>query len=245
MALTYAIADIHGRFDLLQKADYAICADFSKAIEHHETPPTIVYTGDLIDRGLESANVISYLMDSRNNQHCKRIVIAGNHEDMMVEIYQKRSDTGLLHWWIGNGGGQTLYSYNREVNGMSLSEIDPVKIIKASHIEWLENLPRAYADEHRVYVHAYIDPTLPISEQSADKMAWTRWPVGTDLPSFEGKHIVHGHEQSKNHPLLLKNRTNLDSFAWYTHRLVIGVFDDGLPGGPIRVLEVLGDKYEG
>jgi hypothetical protein len=40
--------------------------------------------------------------------------------------------------------------------------------------------------------------------------------------------------------ILKKNRTNLDTFAWYTGRLVIGVFDDDTPGGPLEILEVRG-----
>jgi hypothetical protein len=37
--------------------------------------------------------------------------------------------------------------------------------------------------------------------------------------------------------LLLKaHRTNLDSFAWKTGRLAIGVFDDDRAGGPVEIL---------
>jgi hypothetical protein len=38
----------------------------------------------------------------------------------------------------------------------------------------------------------------------------------------------------------MKNRTNLDTFAWNTGRLVIGVFDDDTPGGPLEILEAQG-----
>jgi hypothetical protein len=41
-------------------------------------------------------------------------------------------------------------------------------------------------------------------------------------------------------PILKKNRTNLDTFAWYTGRLVFAVFDDETPGGPLEFLEVRG-----
>jgi hypothetical protein len=37
---------------------------------------------------------------------------------------------------------------------------------------------------------------------------------------------------------------NLDTFAWYTGRLAIGVFDDAAPGGPIEVLEVHGERFD-
>jgi len=58
------------------------------------------------------------------------------------------------------------------------------------------------------------------------------------------RHVVHGHHQHANGPIFKKNRTNLDTFAWYTGRLAIGVFDDGRPGGPIEVLKVNGEPIE-
>jgi serine/threonine protein phosphatase 1 len=39
-------------------------------------------------------------------------------------------------------------------------------------------------------------------------------------------------------PILTKGRTNLDTMAWKPGRLAIGVFDDGIPGGPMEILEV-------
>ena len=55
------------------------------------------------------------------------------------------------------------------------------------------------------------------------------------------RHVVHGHHHRAHGPIFKKKRTNLDTFAWYTGRLAIAVFDDGTPGGPIDVLEVNGE----
>src|SRR5262249_35743982 len=57
------------------------------------------------------------------------------------------------------------------------------------------------------------------------------------------RHIVHGHHQHTHGPILKKNRTNLDTFAWYTGRLVIAMFDDKTPGGPLEILEVQGPGH--
>ena len=54
-------------------------------------------------------------------------------------------------------------------------------------------------------------------------------------------HVVHGNHHRAHGPIFKKKRTNLDTFAWYTGRLAIAVFDDGTPGGPIEVLEVNGE----
>jgi serine/threonine protein phosphatase 1 len=39
---------------------------------------------------------------------------------------------------------------------------------------------------------------------------------------------------------LYEGRTNLDTRAWRTGRLVIGVFDDDKPGGPIDFIQIMG-----
>jgi serine/threonine protein phosphatase 1 len=40
--------------------------------------------------------------------------------------------------------------------------------------------------------------------------------------------------------LLYAGRTNLDTAAWKTGRLTIGVFDDDRPGGPVEFIVVQG-----
>jgi serine/threonine protein phosphatase 1 len=52
--------------------------------------------------------------------------------------------------------------------------------------------------------------------------------------------MAYWYDQHASGPILKKNRTNLDTFAWRTGRLAIGVFDDHTPGGPVDILEVRG-----
>ena len=55
MSKTYAIADLHGRFDLLEMALVRIA-------ERVEPSATLVTLGDYVDRGLDSREVIERLM---------------------------------------------------------------------------------------------------------------------------------------------------------------------------------------
>ena len=55
MSKTYAIADLHGRFDLLEMALVQIA-------NHAELPATLVTLGDYVDRGTDSRKVIGRLM---------------------------------------------------------------------------------------------------------------------------------------------------------------------------------------
>ena len=55
---------------------------------------------------------------------------------------------------------------------------------------------------------------------------------------LDKRHVVHGHDAKPDGPILTKGRTNLDTLAWKTGRLVVGAFDDEVPGGPTELLEI-------
>jgi calcineurin-like phosphoesterase family protein len=55
MSKTYAIADLHGRFDLLEMA-------LAKIADHAELSATVVALGDYVDRGPDSRKAIERLM---------------------------------------------------------------------------------------------------------------------------------------------------------------------------------------
>ena len=77
MPFTYAIADLHGRYDLLSEA-------VTKIVEHSKSdrPATIITLGDYVDRGPKSRQVIERLMDW-GSLDMKLVCLKGNHEDIM------------------------------------------------------------------------------------------------------------------------------------------------------------------
>lgn len=234
MSRTYAIADAHGNFDLLCKA-------ISLAEAHAGAAGgTLVILGDFVDRGALSASIIDLLMVGPSLAGWRWIVLQGNHEAIMLHCL---ANPAKLNWWVANGGGETLKSYGY-VNGDSLY---PLKV-PAAHIAWLHSLPVWHEDAHRIYVHAGVPFDQPVTEAGRESLQWMLYPGDVDHGDAEvhlderhcsGKHIVHGHHQSELHPLLKPHRTNLDSFAWMSGRLAVGVFDDALPGGPVEILEAL------
>jgi serine/threonine protein phosphatase 1 len=143
-----------------------------------------------------------------------------------------------LDWWLTNGGGATLISYGQQEGDQA-----DVTVVPAAHLDWVEQLPLMHVDKHRVFVHAGLDSTCALDEQDAENMIWKIYPDDDDGGHGQ-RHIVHGHHQHAHGPIFKKNRTNLDTFAWYTGRLAIGVFDDARPGGPIEVLEVNGEPID-
>jgi len=222
MSLTYAIADLHGRFDLLESAVFEIRKHAGA------TPFKIITMGDYVDRGPESREIIEFLM-AWQHVDSSLVCLKGNHEEMMVETIRKPLDPD---WWIANGGDATLISYGHPRKGSYQPDVVP-----ADHLAWLDALPLMHVDEYRVFVHAGVDPTCPLDEQKAAVLLWWRYPDGTDVGHGE-RHVVHGHHKFADGPKCYVNRTDLDTFAWYTGRLVIGVFDDSRRGGPVEFIEV-------
>ncbi len=224
MGNTYAIADLHGRYDLLLAAIDAIEADAGGG--------TVVFMGDYVDRGPQSREIIDRLMAGPERPGWRWICLKGNHEAMMVETLST-----ALHpqWWIGNGGGATLLSYGHPERGL----VDK-RVVPKEHVEWIDRLPLMHVDQHRVFVHAGVVEGVPLDKQDEDKVMWMLYPRAADCGHGE-RHVVHGHEQFADGPKLYAHRTDLDTFAWATGRLVVGVFDDEEPGGPVRMIEVKRD----
>jgi serine/threonine protein phosphatase 1 len=214
--LTFAIADLHGRFDLLQDALVEIERYPAGAVGR-----TVVFLGDYIDRGPQGAEVIERLVLGPP-PGWRWICLKGNHEAMMAIALQNPDQ---IDWWIGNGGDATIRSYQ------------PHRELMAAHLAWVQALPTLHVDAHRVFVHGGVDPAIPLDRQPDKTLLWKRYP--RDAGEGHGDlHVVHGHDPNEDGPLRHPGRTDLDTLAWATGRLVVGVFDDARPGGPIDLIEL-------
>jgi serine/threonine protein phosphatase 1 len=217
MSLTCVIPDIHGRYDLLSEGLAAVGARSGEG-------GTIVAIGDYVDKGPQSRQVIERLL-SGAPEGWKLVALKGNHDAMMVDALRNPSKMAS---WLEKGGAAALASYGGDPAG-----------VPQSHLAWLDGLPLMHVDDHRIYVHAGVDPEVPLDRQSEATLLWKRYPKA--FPGgFGALHVVHGHDNSPEGPLLYKGRTNLDTLAWRTGRLVIGVFDDDRPGGPIDFTVIKG-----
>lgn len=235
MPLTYAIADLHGRFDLLEAA-------LARIAEHATLPATLVTMGDYSDRGPQSRQILERLMAGPGHPDWTWVHLKGNHEDIMVRALGNPS---LMGWWLDNGGGQTLLSYGHAKDGPITPDVVPME-----HVQWINSLPLFHEDANRVFVHAWVHPKTPLAEQvdlrcyhGEPALFWTLYR-DDDEGGHLGKHVVHGHHQHAEGPILKSGRTNLDTFAWHSGRLIIGVFDDAKAGGPIEQIEIIGKPYQ-
>jgi serine/threonine protein phosphatase 1 len=213
MHLTYAIGDIHGRDDLLASA-----LDWIDSHGRGEKARRIVFLGDYVDRGPNSAAVIARLMEGPLRSQDRYVCLRGNHEQMLLDA-QTGAD-GAHDFWLANGGKETLASYSGA--------------LPANAIEWMSTLPLSFNDARRFFVHAGVRPGLPLCEQSERDMLWIRQPFLTAEHDF-GLHVVHGQTPDPDGPDLRVFRSNLDTGAVWTDRLCVAVFHPDIPGGPVEI----------
>ena len=217
----YAIADIHGKYDLLLEA-YTQIHDHVGAEKY-----LIVTLGDYIDRGPKSKQVIDFLMDRDGGD---TLCLQGNHERIMLQSIVLKMEPD---WWVRNGGGETLLSYGAiPVEGCF--DTSSYAHVPEDHLRWLASLDLYYETEKQVFVHAGIPQwgmnLEKASDRNQEKMQWMLYDK-RDSGGWKGKHVVHGHRQFEDGPHTWYDekkggRTDLDTWAYHTGRLVVGVFDD-------------------
>ena len=218
MGLTYVIPDLHGRSDLLDEAMAAISA------RSGGEAGTVVMLGDYVDKGPDSKQVIDRLL-AGVAAGWNLIALKGNHDVMMLEALREPAKMAA---WLEKGGDAALASYGG----------DPAAVPPA-HIAWLDRLSLMHVDAHRLYVHAGVDPGVSLDRQSETTLLWKRYPKGF-AEGFGKLHVVHGHDNFPDGPLLYEGRSNLDTLAWRTGRLTIGIFDDDKAGGPVDFISIQG-----
>ena len=218
----YAIGDIHGELEKLSRLYELIAEDAAKS----DAPTMLVHLGDLIDRGPDSRGVVELVMAMHEATHC--LTIQGNHEAMLLSAYDKPMG---VSYWTGNGGEETLASYQR-VNGETE---DWRTTIDKSHINWMRQLPVLWRDDARkiVFVHGGIDP-LHYPNCTDEVKLWTRsshffdtaqWPP---RPELDGILVVHGHTPTENsRPDVRAQRINVDTGACFGGPLTCVVLSAG------------------
>jgi serine/threonine protein phosphatase 1 len=220
MSLTYVIPDLHGRSDLLQDGLALIAAHARGGYG------SLVALGDYVNKGPDSKTVVE-LLRADPLPGWPFIALKGNHDVMMVGALR---DPEKVQGWLERGGDTTLASYGG----------DP-SLVPPGDVEWLDGLALMHLDRHRIYVHAGLDPDFPLDHRSEKTLLTKRYALGDRL-DFGGRHVVHGHDSQADGPKLYEGRSNLDTQAWRTGRLVIAVFDDDTPGGPIDFITVQGPR---
>lgn len=212
----YCVGDIHGRDDLLQQLHEQILEDASSYVG----AKTIIYLGDYIDRGEHSREVIERLL-TETLSGFDSIFLRGNHEQSLLD-FLITAEIGL--GWFRYGGLQTLVSYGVAYSKIPTSRNDLQVLqqtlkerIPESHIDFLEKTRLSHQSGNYYFVHAGINPRVPLERQCAEDQLWIREAFIEHTKPYE-KIIVHGHTIS-DEPDFRSNRIGLDTGAYMSGKL--------------------------
>jgi serine/threonine protein phosphatase 1 len=209
----YVVGDIHGRLDLLEDLLAKIHAD----LQHRPARKTLlVFVGDLIDRGPNSAEVIDRLRTYKR-AGIQPVFLLGNHEEVLLRIVE--GDESLIWSWLQFGGLQCLESYGVDPEKLrKLSGAEIVQAVRAAvpttDIEFMESFIDSCRFGDYLFVHAGIRPGIALEQQSQSDLRWIRDAFLLD-DTDHGFVVVHGHTISEEVEEL-PNRIGIDTGAYRT-----------------------------
>lgn len=157
----FVVGDIHGCVEELA------CLLAHLALGERDR---IIFLGDYIDRGPDSREVISQLLELEKDGKQETIFLKGNHEDMLLDYLGLGGGHGDM--FLYNGGQATLSSY-----GVSNAAAAPEEIaaqFPSSHLRFLMGLKTFYTVSSFCCVHAGVRPFKPLNEQDESDMLWIR-----------------------------------------------------------------------
>ncbi len=202
----YAIGDVHGRADLLERT-------ISDIDRHRKAYPIAhaieIMLGDYIDRGPRSDEVIELLTSRR---------------------LDAQTNPASLAEWQHNGGLETLMSYglapslNPTADDQKQLAALLAERLPTHHYDFLMTLPLSFDCGDYFFVHAGVRPGVALSDQRAEDLLLIREEFLLYKGSF-GKTVVHGHTPV-NEPEIHDNRINRDTGAFATGKLTCAVFEN-------------------
>ncbi len=219
----YAVGDIHGRLDLVDRLLGMIDAD-----DRSRGPAAteLIFLGDLVDRGPELRGVVERLMALREDRSVR--FLRGNHEE--VFLHALTGDLRALRFLIRIGGRETLLSYGitadeyRELDYDELMALIVAKV-PADHIAFLASFEDWIEIGDYLFVHAGIRPGVTLAEQKSSDLCWIRDEFLRHRDSF-GRMVVHGHSITEDIDERA-NRIGIDTGAFASGRLTaIGLEGD-------------------
>jgi serine/threonine protein phosphatase 1 len=220
----YAVGDIHGRIDLL---DLMLAKIDEDRAGRRPKKTFIIFLGDLIDRGPDSAAVVERLRAWRPTG-ARPIFLAGNHEEVLLRILA--GERKILPNWLKFGGAECVRSYGISADRLKrMDEEAAIRLLRAeipkTHQEFLENLADTFRFGDYLFVHAGIRPGVAVDRQDRADLRWIREPFLTDSKEH-GFVVVHGHTIVPSVEER-RNRIGIDTGAYQTGILTaLGIEDD-------------------
>lgn len=226
----YAIGDIHGRADLLDAALERIGTDDAA---RGDAETTLIFLGDLVDRGPDSAEVVERLRRLAEAEVDARFLL-GNHEE--VFLLALSGDARAVRLFCRIGGRETLLSYGLDAAEYESSNYEEVAerlaaLVPPGHRAFLSSFEQLIVVGDYAFAHAGVRPGVPLAEQQGEDLRWIREPF-LDHRGVLEKVVVHGHT-IHGEVEFRRHRIGIDTGGYATGRLSVL----GLEGGERWILD--------
>jgi len=184
----FVLGDIHGQLHTFLK--------LLKKIKYEPKKDLLISTGDLIDRGEHSLELLMYFLNNPNI-----IVLAGNHEDLMVKSFSSRTDADYSRYvWERNGG-----RWNNEVDQKLLKRISQMMVEQFYYAVTI-TLPKGKTvgiTHGDIIGDTWLGEKFDgLPEKELTKLLWSRERAKGNIgAAYNIKNIdytVHGHTPRKN-----------------------------------------------
>lgn len=210
----YAVGDIHGRLDLLDRLLDMIAQDRRRG----ETEARLVFLGDYVDRGPDSRSVVDRLIEIADSAP-DTVFLLGNHEQAMLEFLAQPDEMAR---WLDWGGAATAISYGVEEPHLRAPAAVAEALsqnLPAAHRSFLSCLATMHEAEDYLFVHAGVRPGVALADQTPEDLLWIREEF-LDTPKTQRpeKVVVHGHTPVKS-PQDAGWRINVDTGAGWDRML--------------------------
>jgi len=217
----YAIGDVHGRLDLLEKMHERIANEIAR---DKVADWRIIHLGDYVDRGADSRGVIDFLIAARKRD-ARNITLAGNHDMGFLEFLDEPDGGGLFARY---GGKETAQSYGvdgkfHSPDALRLTWAELRCEVPGKHRAFMLDLSFSVSFGDFFFCHAGIRPGVPLNRQDPENLIWIRNEF-LDHAELHPKVIVHGHTIT-DEPEVLANRVNVDTGAYRSGVLTALVID--------------------
>lgn len=233
------IGDIHGNYKTL-------LALLDK-IPQESKDKGVVLSGDLVDRGPSSSDVIEFAIN--NSDYIS--VVRGNHEQLMLDDGPKEARFYMINGYIGqdsssvpyashtspslwvmNGGKATIESYIKQIASGSSFDFE----MFCKHIKWIEQLPyflefkniKNEKGEHLLVTHSSACKVWKWHQKRREQdrktftgsLMWNRHP---NIVPIEGIFNIFGHTPIQNGPRIRSCYANIDTGCYETEYPGYGV----------------------
>ncbi|GEK34667.1 metallophosphoesterase [Kurthia sibirica] len=228
---TLLISDIHGELEMFE--------ELLERVNYQPDEDELVLLGDYIDRGPSPSGVLDKIIDLKK---AGAQVLMGNHEQIMLDVFEKENKYDWDFWLHTAGGVETMASYGfsaqqleqaGDLNHFSLQPFFTDKIIE--HLEFIRHLDTIIEKEHYIFVHAGVDPTLPLAKNTTKDFLWIRDEFHRDYAG--DKTVVFGHTPT---PRLHRERGKSD--IYFGENRIIGIDGGAVFGGQLNCLELPSQK---